>query len=128
MREIKLLQKIKEDPVREKRIEYEIIVDAYDESERAMGWYYYLEDAIHFPFRARCIAQRPTSPLKENEEVQVEGMAPEKECEKEMFVQIAWEKWKLAVPLSQLEPVGSDSETLEAIEDWHYWVCRGYQF
>ncbi|MDX2255539.1 MAG: calcium-binding protein, partial [Pseudanabaenaceae cyanobacterium bins.39] len=30
------------DPIREHRIDYEIIVDAYDEAERAMGWYYYL--------------------------------------------------------------------------------------
>jgi hypothetical protein len=26
----------------ENRIEMEIVVDAYDESERAMGWYYFL--------------------------------------------------------------------------------------
>ncbi len=29
---------------REQRIHDEIIVDCYDETERAMGWYYYLED------------------------------------------------------------------------------------
>ena len=123
-----MMQKIEEDPVRKKRIEQEIIVDAYDESERAMGWYYYLEDKMNFPFKVRCVAVRSISPLEKDQEFQVVGMASEEECEKEMFVQIAWEKRKLAVPLAQLEPVGSDSETLEAIEDWHYWVCRGYQF
>lgn len=40
------------DTVRENRIDYEIVVDAYDESERAMGWYYYLQDKIIFPFLA----------------------------------------------------------------------------
>ena len=34
---------------RENRISEEIIVDAYGPEEQAMGWYYYLEDKIHFP-------------------------------------------------------------------------------
>ena len=34
----------------------------------------------------------------------------------------------LAVPLAQLEGIGVDEETQEAIEDWHYWVARGYEF
>jgi hypothetical protein len=29
-----------EQPDREHRIDFEIVVDAYDEAERAMGWYY----------------------------------------------------------------------------------------
>jgi len=36
----------KNDPEREKRIDYEIVVDAYDEYERATGWYYSLQDTI----------------------------------------------------------------------------------
>jgi len=44
------MPRVQEDPVREKRIEMEIMVDAYDESERAMGWYYFLEDKLSFPF------------------------------------------------------------------------------
>ena len=56
-------------------------------------------------------------------------MAPENECEREMFVTIRWEKEGLAVPLSQLSPISStDQETKQAIEDWHYWVEMGYEF
>lgn len=47
------MTKQEKDPIREKRIDYEIVVDAYDESERAMGWYYYLADKISFPFLAK---------------------------------------------------------------------------
>ncbi len=55
-------------------------------------------------------------------------MADEAECEKEMFVTIRLGKNDLAVPLSQLMPVSAVSEkTKEAVEDWHYWVKRGYQ-
>ena len=55
-------------------------------------------------------------------------MAPEKECEYDMFVEIQWEERKLAVSLSQLEGISIDGETKQAIEDWHYWVARGYKF
>jgi len=32
------------------------------------------------------------------------------------------------VPLAQLEAVGVDPDTQEGIDDWHYWVNRGYQY
>jgi hypothetical protein len=36
------MTKIKKDRIREHRIDMEIIVDAHDEVEHAMGWYYHL--------------------------------------------------------------------------------------
>jgi Calcium binding len=119
---------IKEDKDREERISMEIVVDAYDETERALGWYYYLEEKLNFPFKAKCIAERPISPLNKGEKVEVIGMPPEDECEKEIFVNIKWQKRTLAVPLAQLAGIEVDEETGEGIEDWHYWVKRGYEF
>src|SRR3972149_3232452 len=86
---------------REERIEMEIIVDAYGPEEQAMGWYYYLEEKLQFPFTAVCSAKRAISPLQIKDEVDVLRMAPEEECEKEMFVMIRWEKDGLAVALCQ---------------------------
>ena len=43
------------DAAREERIHNEAIVDAYGPEEQAMGWYYYLDDKISFPFSALCI-------------------------------------------------------------------------
>jgi hypothetical protein len=43
--------KPKRDPVREDRIQDEVIVDAYGPEEQAVGWYYYLEAKIRFPFQ-----------------------------------------------------------------------------
>ena len=42
------------DKIREQRIAMEAVVDAYDSSERAMGWYYYLDRRMKVPFKARC--------------------------------------------------------------------------
>ena len=122
------MSEVKKDEGREERIIMEIIVDAYGEEERAIGWYYYLEDKLNFPFPAKCIAKRTKSPLRVGDEVEVIGMAPEKECEREIFVMIHWDRDGLAVPLSQLQVVHADDETREAIDDWHYWVKRGYRF
>ena len=97
--------KKKIDKTREHRIEMEIVVDAYGTEERAMGWYYYLEDKLEFPFKAKCIRERPISPLKKGEAVDVIAMAPEKECQQDMFVQIRWNGRKFAVSLSQLKGI-----------------------
>ncbi len=39
-------KKPERDEDREERIEMEIVVDAHDHEERAMGWFYYLEDTL----------------------------------------------------------------------------------
>ena len=122
------MAKVEKDDVREHRIDMEIVVDAYNEEERAVGWYYYLDDKLQVPFKAQCIAERRSSPLKKGEEVAVQGMASEDECSHEMFVEVLWSGRTLAVPLSQLEAIEADAETQEAIEDWHYWVASGYEF
>ena len=113
---------------REERITMEIVVDAYGPEEQVMGWYYYLQDRMQFPFSATCISKRRSSPLKVDTTVEVVGMAPEDECKREMYVEIAWEDDTLAVPLIQLESPDADSPTQQAIADWHYWVERGYEF
>ena len=118
----------KENKAREKKITVEIVVDAYNQQERAIGWHCYLGDHLHFPFTAKCVNIRPISPLEKGDEVEVKGMAPESECEHEMFVEMRWEKRNLAVPLSQLQVINGDEETKEAVADWHYWTHRGYQF
>jgi Calcium binding len=112
---------------REQRITMEIIVDAYTPAEQAIGWYYSLEDRLHFPFAARCTAERSISPLRIGDEVDVVAMAPEVECQLEMFVLIRWERRPLAVPLAQLEGVAVDEQTRQVIEDWQYWVAQGYE-
>ena len=117
------------DDEREERILMEIIVDAYGPEEQATGWYVYLQEQLQFPVLTRCIAERAISPLRIGDEVELIDMAPEEECEHEMFVMMRWERRGLAVPLSQLEALGgTDEQTQQAIEDWQYWVRRGYRF
>ena len=120
------MERSSRDEEREKRIDYEIIVDCYDPEEQAMGWYYYLERTLQFPFLARCVAKRAISPLRVGDEVEVVAMAPEDECEHEMFVLTRWDRGTLAVPLAQLAGIAADEQTEQAIGDWRYWVGSGY--
>ena len=76
----------------ESRIEMEIVVDAYNELERAMGWYYYLQDNLAMPFKAECIQLVSTSPLKIGEIIEVVAMDSEESCGYDMFVKIKWKK------------------------------------
>ena len=122
------------DDARESRITMEIICDAHDGDERAMGWHCYLEEKLSFPFDAKCVVVRPTSPLKKGQIVKVSGMTSDDECRHEMFVDIDHDGRALGVPLMQLammaskRPSAKARDTADAIADWHYWVARGYEF
>jgi hypothetical protein len=122
------MKKPNKEPLREDRIHDEVIVDAYGPQECAMGWFYYLENQLRFPFEARCLAANLVSPLRKGETVEVLRMAPEESCSADMLVLIRWESRKLAVPLSQLAAIDVDQSTADAIGDWHYWVAQGYLF
>lgn len=116
------------DGKREERIAMEIVVDAYGAEEQAMGWYYYLDEKLQFPFVARCEHVEAKSPLQEGEQVTVLKMAPESECQESMWVQVEWQNRTIAVLLAQLQPIEAVESTQSAMGDWLYWVQRGYLF
>jgi hypothetical protein len=45
-----------------------------------------------------------------------------------MFVLVPFSGRRVGVPLAQLKVVKADRATREAVEDWHYWLARGYSF
>jgi hypothetical protein len=119
---------VPEQPDRELRIICDVVVDAYNESERALGWYYYLQNEMRLPFKARCTSSRTTSPLKVGQEVEVVGQDGEDNCMSEVLVMVKFGKTTLSVPLAQLESLSDDADTRQAVSDWHYWVGRGYRY
>ena len=122
------MPKPRRDSIREDRIHNEAIVDAYGPEEQAIGWYYYLENKLRFPFQARCMTVKVTSPLRKGEIVEVRRMAPNDVCLSDMLVLIRWHDRNVAVPLAQLTAIDADESTTEAIGDWIYWTAQGYCF
>lgn len=123
------MPKVERDESREHRIDMEIIVDAYNAEEQAMGWYYHLDNQLNFPFKAKWMTRGRTS---KGEGVEVLKMSSEEDCQKEMFVEVLYKEGTVedvfSVPLSDIEPIEADDETQQAIADWHYWVDMGYEF
>jgi hypothetical protein len=122
------MKRPKKDPVREDRIHNEAVVDAYGPEEQALGWYYYLDNQLRFPFQAKFTVAKIVSPLRRGEVVEVLRMAPEDACSTDMLVLVRWQGRIMAVPLSQVSGVNVNESTSEAIADWHYWVAQGYCF
>ena len=118
----------KVDRRREQRILEEIVVDAYTAEERAMGWYYYLQENLRFPFQARCTQTLATSPLDLGEMITVTGLAPEEHCLAQVIVKTTCAARSLGVPLAQLSPQAVDPDTQTAVDDWLYWTAQGYQY
>ncbi len=115
------------DEEREWRIYNEIVVDAYGPEEQAIGWYTYLDDTLQVPFRARCIAEQIVSPLRIGDKIEIMGMAPVEACDHEMLVLTTWRQRTFGIPLAQIEGIGVDEDTEQAIADWQYWVGAGYR-
>ena len=94
----------------------EIIVDCYDGYEVSMGWYYYLEDSLTFPFDAlvngdKVVVIALTNSDKDN--VHIENFVA--------TVKVQKDENSYDVPLKNIKVMGYDNETLEAIENWNYW-------
>jgi hypothetical protein len=111
----------------EERIFMEIIVDCHDEYERYNAWMCYLDDMLKLPFNAKFISSVNTSPLRIGDEFLVKGLDSSCELDNKVYVEIDYDDSTLSVPLSQIEAITNDKETLQAISDWHYWVNNGYQ-
>ena len=83
-----------------------------------MSWYHYWESKISFPFSARCVGANPVPPFRTGETTDVVRMAPEDACAHDMLVQIRRRGREFAFPLSQLDAIGADELTKEAVDDW----------
>jgi hypothetical protein len=124
---------VEPDKIREERIKNEIVADAEEKEDRAMAWYDYLDDSLNFPFMGKWTKKgRKTSSPSQPKQVEVLGMAPDDECEKDMFVEVVYPDGKdedvFTARLSEIEAIDADEDTQEALADWQYWLARGYKF
>ena len=105
---------------REKRIHNEIIVDCYDEDEQKMGWYYYMEEKLHFPFKAKFILRKRDG-AETKQAIDVVQLSSDEGFGNDMLVGACYNENIFDVPLLSLLNIEADKETIEAIEDWRYW-------
>jgi Calcium binding len=111
-----------EDPIRQKRIDYEVIVDCYDDDEVAMGWYYYLSENLVFPIPATVQLKQRGGKM---EEVNVEIVEVDPKSEEGSPIRLGiTEKGQKRVQYISPEVITnvktSPTNTL-IINDWLYW-------
>ena len=93
--------------------------------EVAADWYYYLEERLVFPFRARCGAALFPQPAHRGQDFEVIGLATEDACTNDMRVMMRIHGTKVIVPLVLLEVTEAFGETIEAVAQWKSWVRSG---
>lgn len=105
------------------QIDYEIIVDAHDDIEMSMGWYYTFEERLVFPFTATAQLKKKGGGV-ESKRVKIVGLHSDEEGFTEKEFQLEMEQGDYVVPIeySKLSEIEADDETLEMFQIWDFWV------
>lgn len=94
--------------------------------EAQEAWVAFLERTLRFPFTGQCRFEWEVNHLTQGDIVSVTGLARNEPRVGHVFVRVMNGQRSIPIPLFQLAPFLADPETKQAVEDWHYWVERGY--
>ena len=109
------------------RIDYEILVDCYDEYEQAIGWTIYLLENIECPFQAQYIGELEL-PVYPNEYFTVLCITNSEHDDLEDLEYFeAWVEIDVGhnvyeIPLADLKTIDASDKTVQAVEDWKYYI------
>ena len=120
------MKKPQEDPIREKRIQNEAIVDALVRKSRRWAGITIWRTKSVFLSRPS-VSRRRQSRRSGKAKPSKSGHGAGRGLRGRQLVLIRWQGRTMAVPLSQLKPIKT-KPTEEGIGDWHYWVAQGYCF
>ncbi len=110
------------DKEREHRIHDEIIVDAHGEYEQAMSWYYYMEENMEFPMKAK-VKLRLRGGKTEEKTVQIVEIDPKSETSLTLRLGMTEGKSDRVQYISPEDIVNiqTTEENLAVLNDWLYW-------
>lgn len=105
------------------KIDYEIIVDAYDEYEMSSGWHCTFDETLVFPFYATAQLKTKGGGV-ESKRVKIVGLHSDAEDFMDKDFQLEMEQNGYLVPIeySKLSNIEADDETLEMFQIWDFWV------
>jgi hypothetical protein len=109
------------DEVREDRIYSDIVVDAYDDDEVGMSWFYYLDETMTFPFKAT-MEQKKRDGSKMNVAIEVLSVQVKNPSSWDLRLEVVEQgETKIQrIEMNDLQDVQADEKTIECIEDWRY--------
>lgn len=108
------------DPHRQSRIEDEVIVDCYDDSEVSMAWFYYLADGLEFPFKA-CVRLPLRGGKTEEKNVQIVEVDSKSEGDalRLGILEAGSERIQYVSP-ADIVAANTTAENLQILNDWLY--------
>lgn len=111
----------------QKRIDYEVIVDCYDDMEVRLSWFTHMENWLQFPFSAFTDIKKRDASFK-RKKIDVLEMASDENFGQDIMLEAAYTEYIFLVPMLKLIDIEAEEETLEAIEDWKYWRKENRHF
>lgn len=105
----------------------EIVVDANDDDEVFMGWYYFMAESLEFPFQAIATIKKRNGTTEERtvEVVEDATNGDRFKCQA-YYVNVDYEGVLMKVEIADLKPINASAETLKAITVWKYWKEKEY--
>ena len=105
----------------QEKIDDEIIVDAYDEYEQSMGWFYFFDETLENPFTATAQLKKRDG-TTESKQVKVVGLASKEEdfTNKDFNLEIEQGQYLRPIAYSALSAIKASDETLEAFGIWDF--------
>src|SRR5690606_28398682 len=105
------------------KIHNEIIVDCYDEIEISMGWYYFFEENLEFPFKAT-VPLRKKDGSTEMKVVKVVALASDEEgfISQDFDLEMEHKEYLYKIEYSKLAHIKASAQTREAFKIWDFWV------
>jgi len=106
------------------QLDYEILVDCYDEYEVASAWQTYFEETLEFPFTAMAQLKKRGG-FEETKLVTVVGIPDngQRYLDHAFNIDIDNEGIIVQIPFDSLSDIQASEETLEALEVWAFWVA-----
>lgn len=109
------------------KIDYEIIVDCYDDYEMSMGWYTYFDETLAFPFKATAELKKRDGSI-ETTVVKIVSMASDEDGFKEgdFYLDMENADYINKIAYSKLSNLKASDETMEAFEVWDFWIEKRF--
>lgn len=103
------------------KIDYEIILDAYDEYEQRLGWSIFFEETLEFPFTATAQLKKRDGTV-ESKQVKITGLSSKEEdfMDNDFNMEMEQGEYLRPVAYSALSNIQAADETLEAFEIWDF--------
>ncbi|WP_394992331.1 calcium-binding protein [Emticicia sp.] len=107
------------------KIDYEIVVDCYDDFEVSMGWFTTMDDDLEFPFEATAKFEKRDGTI-EFKQVTIVGLDADEQSFRgsDFKLKMADGEYIKPIAYSKLSKIDASEQTMELLQCWDYWLTQ----